>query len=107
MLLSANRTLAGDEAWLRNSLSKRYFNCVSIELSDFAKWSQLLEFVQVARKHNLAIVLVDQSANNQDVWLSDLAVALNFDFVRFGSLFGLERTQKYNRLCTIEEELAS
>ncbi|XP_038593729.1 enolase 4-like isoform X1 [Micropterus salmoides] len=41
-----------------------------------------------------------------DASLSDIAVALGLDYVKLGGLNGAERMTKYNRLISIEEELA-
>ncbi|XP_035986563.1 enolase 4 [Fundulus heteroclitus] len=41
-----------------------------------------------------------------EVSFSDLAVGLGFDYVKFGGLSGGETMAKYNRLISIEEELA-
>ena len=107
LIVSANRVLAGDELWLRKSLARRQYNCIAVNPSDFVKMSQLMEFVRIAQKHHLTLVLTIRNEDNHDAWVSDLAVALNFDLIRFGSLFGLDRAQKYNRLSAIEEELTS
>lgn len=42
---------------------------------------------------------------SEDSW-SDIAVGLGLDYVKLGGLSGAERMTKYNRMISIEEELA-
>ncbi|XP_072247688.1 enolase 4 [Leuresthes tenuis] len=55
-----------------------------------------------------ASVLMGTTYNEpcSDSSLSDIVVGLSLDYVKLGGLCGAERTTKYNRLISIEEELA-
>ena len=67
--------------------------------------SETLDTVALAQQHGYASVISHRSGETEDTTIADLAVALNADQIKTGSVCRGERTAKYNQLLRIEEEL--
>jgi enolase len=70
----------------------------------------LTESVEVARycfENNYAVMVSHRSGDTCDSFISDLAVALGTGQIKSGAPCRAERTEKYNRLMLIEEELGN
>ncbi|XP_070834148.1 enolase 4 isoform X2 [Chaetodon trifascialis] len=65
------------------------------------------ELIRITSEHQ-GSVLMGTTCNEpcNDDSLSDIAVGLGLDYIKLGGLCGAERMTKYNRLISIEEELA-
>ncbi|KAM9345085.1 enolase 4 [Symphorus nematophorus] len=65
------------------------------------------DLIRITSEHQ-GSVLMGTTCNEpcSDSCLSDIAVGLGLDYVKLGGLNGAERMTKYNRLISIEEELA-
>ena len=59
----------------------------------------------MARKAGYATVISHRSGETSDAVIADIAVALNTGQIKSGAPCRSERTEKYNRLLKIEEEL--
>ena len=59
----------------------------------------------LARKHNYHVIISHRSGETADTTIADLAVAVNAEYIKTGSLSRSERVEKYNRLMAIEMEL--
>ncbi|XP_075071684.1 enolase 4 isoform X1 [Mixophyes fleayi] len=68
--------------------------------------SDLLELVRLMEGEKLVSVLGCTSEECSGDSLTDLAVGLGMSFIKLGGLLRGERTDKYNRLLAIEEDLA-
>ncbi|XP_069468019.1 enolase 4 isoform X3 [Ambystoma mexicanum] len=68
--------------------------------------TDLLEIIQLLDERKDMVVLGSTDGESSDDGLVDLAVGLGASFIKLGGLFRGERASKYNRLVTIEEELA-
>ncbi|KAG7229855.1 hypothetical protein INR49_012405 [Caranx melampygus] len=65
------------------------------------------DLISITSEHQGSVLLgttYSEPCNNDS--LSDIAVGLGLDYVKLGGLSGAERMTKYNRLISIEEELA-
>jgi enolase len=51
------------------------------------------------------VVISHRSGETVDTTIADLAVAVNADYIKTGSLSRSERVEKYNRLIEIEREV--
>ncbi|XP_027141593.1 enolase 4 isoform X2 [Larimichthys crocea] len=65
------------------------------------------DLIHLASEHQGSVILgTTCSEPCSEDSLSDIAVGLGLDYVKLGGLSGAERMTKYNRLISIEEELA-
>jgi enolase len=67
--------------------------------------SETIECIKEAKKSNLKIVISQRAGEPNDDFISDLAVAVNADYIKTGAPNRGERVAKYNRLLEIEQEL--
>ena len=67
--------------------------------------TETLETIELAKKHNFGVIISHRSGETEDVFISDLSVALNSGQIKTGSLSRSDRTAKYNQLIRIEEML--
>lgn len=87
---------------LKMAVRKRVANAVIVKPNQIGTLSETIAFVKYARKHNYTIITSHRSGETCDDIIADIAVAINSDFVKFGSLSRGERVTKYNRLMKIE-----
>jgi len=90
---------------LKTAVKKRVANAVIVKPNQIGTLSEAIDFVQYAQKHNYQIITSHRSGETCDDIIADIAVAINSDFVKFGSLSRGERLAKYNRLMKIEKDL--
>ena len=64
--------------------------------------TETIECVKLAQKHNYKTMVSHRSGDTCDDFIADLAVAIESDYIKSGSLSRGERLAKYNRLMEIE-----
>ena len=84
---------------------KNACNAVIVKPNQIGTLSETIDFVKYAQKHNLKTIVSHRSGETCDDFIADLAIAINADYVKFGSLSRGERTAKWNRLMKIESGL--
>ncbi|TAN32640.1 phosphopyruvate hydratase [Patescibacteria group bacterium] len=104
-------TLIGDDLFVTNStrlekgIRLGVANAILIKLNQIGTVSETIETIKLAKKHSYQISVSHRSGETSDTFISDLAVAVNAEFIKAGSLSRSERVEKYNRLMEIEAEL--
>lgn len=76
-------------------------NAVIVKPNQIGTLSETFEFIKVARKSKMNVVISHRSGDNPDSFISDLAVAVDADFIKSGAPARGERVAKYNRLLEI------
>jgi enolase len=103
--------LVGDDLFvtsverLRKGLKERAANAILIKPNQVGTLTETIECVKIAKKHNYKIVISHRSGETTDDFIADLAVAVQADYIKAGSLSRGERLAKYNRLMEIEADL--
>jgi len=90
---------------LRRGIKERAANAILIKLNQVGTLTETIACVELAKKHNYKIMVSHRSGETTDDFIADLAVAVNADYIKAGSLSRGERVAKYNRLMEIEEGL--
>ena len=67
--------------------------------------TETIDVVNLAKEHGYRTILSHRSGETGDTTIADLAVGLNAGFIKTGAPCRAERTEKYNRLLVIEDEL--
>jgi enolase len=104
--------LVGDDLFVTNverlqfGIENNAANSILIKLNQIGSLTETIEAISLAKKHNYKVIISHRSGETDDTFISDLAVAVNADFIKAGSLSRFERVCKYNRLMEIEEELS-
>lgn len=88
---------------LRMGLKEKVANAILIKLNQVGTLSETLECVNLAKKHNYKLMISHRSGETCDDYIADLAVGVNAEYIKSGSLSRSERLAKYNRLMEIED----
>ncbi|NCN25788.1 hypothetical protein GW935_04010 [Candidatus Falkowbacteria bacterium] len=107
VLLSGREYFANQESRLRLAIKEKIANTVSVNPASFFGIKEFLEYCQLAKRHNYAIVIDGGADETADDWLADLAVAAGADYLKAGSILRSEFIAKYNRLVAIENYQAN
>ena len=109
--LGSKIQLVGDDLFVTNAkilqqgIAQNIANAILIKPNQIGTISQTLEAVALARRNSYRCVMSHRSGESEDVFIADLAVALNTGEIKTGSTARSERIAKYNRLLEIEREL--
>ena len=104
--------LVGDDLFVTNAkilaegIDKNIANAVLIKPNQIGTISQTMQTIRLAQRNHYRCIMSHRSGESEDAFIADFAVALNTGEIKTGSTARSERMAKYNRLLTIENELA-
>ena len=110
--LGKKTILVGDDFFVTNAervqqgIEKKAANAVLIKVNQIGTLSETVDTILLAQQFNYKISVSHRSGETADTTIADLAVAVNADYIKSGSLSRSERLEKYNRLMEIEEEVS-
>lgn len=105
--------LVGDDLFVTNpervarGVKEGAANALLVKVNQIGTLSETCEAVGLASRNRMRTIMSHRSGETEDATIADLAVALNCQQIKTGSLCRGERTAKYNQLLRIEEELGS
>jgi enolase len=103
--------LVGDDLFVTNikrlerGIKTKAANAILIKLNQIGTLTETIEAINTAKKANYKVIISHRSGETSDTTIADLAVAVNAEYIKTGSLSRSERVCKYNRLMEIEEEI--
>ena len=103
--------LVGDDVFVTNpglveqAINRGIANSVLVKLNQIGSLSETLSTMELAKASGYTNVVSHRSAETEDHFIADLAVALNTGQIKTGSLSRSDRLSKYNQLLRIEEDL--
>src|SRR3989338_941895 len=109
--LGKKKGLVGDDFFVTNSkrlaegIEKKAANAILIKLNQIGSLSETIDTILLAQQYGYKVSVSHRSGETADTTLADLAVAVNADYIKTGSLSRSERLEKYNRVMEIEEEV--
>ncbi|MFA5175518.1 MAG: phosphopyruvate hydratase [Patescibacteria group bacterium] len=109
--IGKDAVLVGDDLFVTNverlqkGIKEKVANAILIKLNQIGTLSETIDAIITAKKNNYKVNVSHRSGETADTFIADLAVAVNSEFIKTGSLSRSERVEKYNRLMEIEEEL--
>ncbi len=109
--LGKKTILVGDDLFvtnverLRMGIESGVANAILIKVNQIGTLSETVDAILLAKRHGYKTSISHRSGETGDTTIADLAVAVNAEFLKSGSLSRSERVEKYNRLMAIEEEL--
>jgi len=86
---------------LERVTKEKMANAVIVKPNQIGTLTETFNFVKIAQKSKMDIVISHRSGDNPDSFISDLAVAVGADFMKSGAPARGERVVKYNRLLEI------
>ncbi len=110
-LLGKKMILVGDDLFvtqvdrLQQGIDQKAANAILIKLNQVGSLSETIDTILLAQRNKYKVVVSHRSGETCDTTIADLAVAVNAEYIKTGSLSRSERLAKYNRLLEIEEEL--
>lgn len=110
--LSASVLIVGDDLLTTNpkrvekAIQMRACNAILVKPNQIGTITETLQVVKMARDAGWKIIASHRSGETNDTFIADFAVGIGANYAKFGAPSRGERVAKYNRLSTIEEELA-
>lgn len=110
--LSEHMMIVGDDLLVTNpervkkAIEAKACNTILIKPNQIGTLTETMEVIKLARQNNWKIIVSHRSGETNDWFIADFAVGVKSDFVKFGAPARGERVAKYNRLLSIETELA-
>ncbi len=101
----------GDDLFVTNmkrlgmGVDKKVANAILIKLNQIGSLTETIDCITMAQSNGYKVNVSHRSGETGDTTIADLAVAVNAEFIKTGSLSRSERVEKYNRLMEIEYEL--
>ena len=80
-------------------------NAVLVKMNQIGTLTETVKAMDMAKKAGFKTVISARSGETEDATLADLAVGLNGEQIKIGSLAGSSRLAKYNQLLRINEHL--
>ena len=103
--------IVGDDLFVTNKhrllkgIQSKSANSILIKLNQIGTLSETIDTIEMAKNANFGVIISHRSGETEDVFISDLSVAVNSGQIKTGSLSRSDRTAKYNQLLRIEELL--
>lgn len=111
-LLGSQSIIVGDDLLVTNperlakAVEMGACNAILIKPNQIGTITETLKVVKQARDAGWRVIVSHRSGETNDWFISDFAVGVSSDYVKFGAPARGERIAKYNRLLSIEAELA-
>ncbi len=93
-------------ARLKSGIQKRSADAILIKPNQIGTLSEALDAIDLAKKSGMSAILSHRSGDTADTSIADIAVGCTCNQIKSGAPARGERIAKYNRLLTIESELA-
>lgn len=111
--VGSKHVIVGDDLFVTNTqrlqmgIDQGVANAILIKVNQIGTLTETLDAITLAKKHGYKVSVSHRSGETVDTTIADLAVAVNADYLKAGSLSRSERVEKYNRVMAIEAELAA
>lgn len=106
VLVVGDDLLATNPTRLERAIKEKACSAILCKPNQIGSLSEFFAVVAIAKKNDVKTIVSHRSGETNDVFIADLAVALQSDYVKFGAPARGERVAKYNRLLEIQEELS-
>jgi enolase len=103
--------IVGDDLFVTNpvrlakGIKEGVANSILVKLNQIGSVTETMEAVNLAHTNSYTSIISHRSGETEDVFIADLAVALNTGLIKTGSASRSDRIAKYNQLLRIEEAL--
>lgn len=107
LLVVGDDLLATNPERVQKAILAHACNCILIKPNQIGTVTETLAVIKQARSAGWRTIVSHRSGETNDWVIADFAVGIKSDFVKFGAPARGERVAKYNRLLSIEAELAT
>ena len=98
--------LATNQERVQKAIDEKACNGILVKPNQVGTIIETLRVIKMARDANWKVVTSHRSGETNDWFIADFAVGIGSDYVKFGAPARGERVAKYNRLLSVEAELA-
>ncbi len=91
--------------YLKKGINEKYNNSILLKANQIGTITEMLETIGLAKENNFKTIISHRSGETEDTFIASLAVGLDLDYIKTGSLCRGERISKYNELLRIEEKI--
>ena len=91
--------------YLQKGITEKYNNAILLKANQIGTITEMLETIKLAKNSGFKTIISHRSGETEDTFISQMAVGLNLDYIKTGSLCRGERIAKYNELLRIEEKV--
>ena len=112
-VLGERLILVGDDLFVTNKeifeegIERGEANAILIKPNQIGTLSETFETIALAMQKGYKAIVSHRSGETADTFIADLAVACGCGHIKTGSASRSDRTEKYNQLLRIEEELGT
>jgi len=99
--------LATNPERVKKAIEEKACNAILVKPNQIGTITETLFVIKQAREVGWKVIISHRSGETNDWFIADFAVGVKSDYVKFGAPARGERIVKYNRLWTIEQELAA
>lgn len=103
LMLIGDDLLVTNVKRLEQAITTNACNAVLVKVNQIGTLSETIDCIALAKQHGLRTVISHRSGETCDDFIADLAVAVEADFIKTGSVTRGERLAKYNRLLELFE----
>ncbi len=107
LLVVGDDLLATNTERVQKAIREQACNCILVKPNQVGTISETLRVVKIAQDAGWKVITSHRSGETNEWFIADFAVGIGSDFTKFGAPARGERVVKYNRLLTIESELAA
>lgn len=107
LLVVGDDLLVTNSERVKKAIAEKACNAILVKPNQIGTITETLEVIKMSRDAGWKIIVSHRSGETNDWFIADFAVGVRCDFVKFGAPARGERLAKYNRLLSIEAELAS
>ena len=110
-ILGSSVTIVGDDLLVTNpkrvqkAIDEGSCNGILVKPNQIGTVSETIDVIKQSRAAGWKVIVSHRSGETNDFFISDFAVGVGADYVKFGAPARGERVVKYNRLSSIEVEL--
>lgn len=103
--------LVGDDLFVTNTkrlkrgIRQGVANAILVKVNQIGSLTEAFDAIEMAQKAGYHTVISHRSGETADTTIADIAVAVNAGQIKTGAPCRSDRTEKYNRLLRIEDEL--
>lgn len=101
LMVVADDLVVTNPILLASAIKGKLANAVIVKPNQVGTLTETLEFVKLARKAKMNVIVSHRSGDNVDSFIADLAIGVGADFIKSGAPASGERVVKYNRILEI------
>lgn len=105
ILIVGDDLLVTNHERFKKAIEQKACSAILMKPNQIGTLTEFFQVVTMAKTHEIKIIVSHRSGETNDTFISDLAVGIQADYVKFGAPARGERVGKYNRLLAIENEL--